>query len=200
MNTLPKRQKEILEFIRLYIEDEGLPPTYQEIADRFHIQVGTVQEHLDALENKGAIERIKGRSRGIRLAEESRISPRPIALVGDTTAGLPALAIEHHEGYLTVDGSLIRGEDVFALRVKGKSMIEAGIMDNDYVLIRRQEMVEKGEAALVLVEGEEATIKKVYSRGRKVELRPANRDMKPMFFDSKRIAIQGKVVGVFRVV
>jgi len=200
MTALPKRQKEILEFIRESIETEGLPPTYQEIADRFHVQIGTIQEHLDSLESKGEIQRLKGRPRGIRLTEESRISPRPIALVGDTTAGLPALAVEQHEGYLTVDGSLIRGDNIFALRVKGKSMIEAGILDGDYVLVRRQEMVDDGEAALVLVEGEEATIKKVYRHGRKVELRPANRLMESMIFDWNRVAIQGKVVGVFRVV
>lgn len=200
MTALPKRQKEILDFIRQSIETEGMPPTYQEIADRFKVQIGTIQEHLDALENKGEIQRLKGRPRGIRLMEESRISPRSIAFVGETTAGLPALAVERHEGYLTVDGSLIRGENIFALRVKGESMIEAGILDGDYVLIRRQETVDDGEAALVLVEGEEATIKKVFRHGRNVELRPANQHMQSLTFDWKRVAIQGKVVGVFRVV
>ena len=199
MGDLTGRQREIVGFIRERIQERTAPPTLQEIADRFQIGITTAQDHIAALAAKGAIERTKGRARGIRLAEDEGFAPRSLPILGWTTAGQPALALEHHEGHLAVDGSLVRGQDVFALKVKGDSMIEAGILDGDYALIRVQPTVENGETALVLVNGEEATIKRFHQRGRRVELRPANGNMEPIRLDAGRVSIQGKVIGVFRV-
>jgi repressor LexA len=198
MDTLPRRQHEIAEFIREHIESHGVPPTYREVADHFDLMISTVQESLAALERKGVVERIRGKSRGLRLAPSMISASRNLPIMGLTTAGEPAEAIEMPEGYLSVDASLSRGEHVFALKVKGESMIEAGILDGDYAILRQQDDVENGEAALVLIDGEDATIKHVFKRGRRVELRPANSAMEPKFIDASRVRIQGKVVGVFR--
>lgn len=198
MSSLPKRQREIVEFIRSRVHEETAPPTLQEIGDHFGIGISTVQEHIAALEAKGIIEKTKSRSRGMRLADDEGITPRSVPILGWTTAGQPALALEQHEGHLTVDGSLVRGENVFALRVKGDSMIEAGIMDGDMVIIRQQEDVDNNEIALVLIENEEATIKRFIRKGRKVVLKPANQTMNPMEYDAAQVRIQGKIVASFR--
>jgi repressor LexA len=198
MDTLPRRQHEIAEFIREHVESHGVPPTYREIADHFDLMISTVQESLAALERKGVVERIRGKSRGLRLAQSLGAVSRNIPVIGSATAGEPAQAIENREGFLAVDAALIRGDRVFALKVKGESMIEAGIMDGDYAILRQQETVENGEAALVLVDGENATIKHVFKRGRRIELRPANSAMEPKLIDAARVTVQGKVVGVFR--
>ena len=198
MSHLPKRQREILELIRQRIQERSAPPTLIEIGEHFGIGLSTVQEHIAALESKGVIERIKNRARGIRLIEQESFTPRSIPVMGLTTAGQPSMAFENYEGHLAVDGSLIKGERVFALKVCGDSMIEAGILDGDMAIIRQQDEVENGSPALVLVDNEEATIKRFYNRGRKVELRPANQAMEPIHVDAKRVRIQGKVIGVFR--
>jgi len=182
MAALPKRQKEILEFIRRRIEDEGAPPTFQEIADRFRIQIPTVQEHLAALERKGVIEKTKNRARGIRLVQSEAFTPRSIPILGATTAGRPELAIENHEGRLAVDGSLVRGENVFALKVKGDSMVEAGILDGDYVIVRSQPRVENGEIGVVAVDNE-ATVKRLFVSDRRIRLVAENPAYEALEFD-----------------
>ncbi len=198
METLPRRQQEIAEFIREHVESHGVPPTYREIADHFDLMISTVQESLAALERKGVVKRTRGKSRGLRLAQSAGSISRNIPVMGSATAGEPAQAIENREGFLAVDATLIRGDRVFALKVKGESMIEAGILDGDYAILRQQETVENGEAALILVDGEDATIKHVFKRGRRIELRPANSAMETKLIDAARVTIQGKVVGVFR--
>ncbi|MDP8256625.1 MAG: transcriptional repressor LexA [Candidatus Alcyoniella australis] len=198
MSNLPKRQREIVELIRQRIQERSAPPTLLEIGQHFGIGISTAQEHVSVLESKGVIERVKSRARGIRLLEQEAFTPRSIPIMGLTTAGQPTLAFESHEGHLAVDGSLIKGERVFALKVQGDSMIEAGILDGDMAIIRQQEEVENGSPALVLVDTEEATIKMIYRRGRKVELRPANPTMESILLDARRVRIQGKVIGVFR--
>ena len=198
MSILPKRQRQIVEFIRQRVQDQTMPPTLHEIGDHFGIGISTVHEHIAALQSKGIVERVKSRSRGIRLVEGEGIMPRSVPILGWTTAGEPAPALENHEGHLTVDGSRVRGENIFALKVKGDSMIEAGIMDGDMVIICQQETVDNGEIALVLIENEEATIKRFYQRGRKVELRPENHLMNPQHYHAEQVRIQGKVIASFR--
>jgi len=198
MVALPRRQREIVAFIRRYLEAEGTPPSFRDIAAHFKVKVATIQEQLAALEKKGVIQKPRGRSRGIRLVEKEGFSPRSIPILGWTTAGRPELAIENHEGHLAVDGAMLRGEAVFALKIRGQSMIEAGILDGDHAFVRVQPSVENGEIALVIVDGEEATIKAVFKRGNTVELRPANSQMEPLLLPAGRVRIQGKVIGIFR--
>jgi repressor LexA len=157
-----------------------------------------VQESLAALQRKGVVRRVPGKSRGLRLARSRAVAERRVPILGLTAAGRPALAIENPDGFLAVDGSWLHGDDVFALTVKGDSMIEAGIFDGDFVFVRRQAVVENGAIALVLVDGEEATIKRVYQHGRQIELRPANQNLEPLVLPADRVQIQGQVIGVFR--
>ncbi|HPQ71151.1 MAG TPA: transcriptional repressor LexA [bacterium] len=198
METLPRKQRQILEFIRTHHEREGVPPTYREIALHFGVTISTIQEAIAALIHKGALERVPGKSRGLRVVEDVVHTPATVPIVGLTAAGPPALALEHIEGHLTIDGSLFPEPKLFALRVHGDSMIEDGIFHGDYAIIARRAQVETGEIALALIDDEETTIKRIYPRGDKVELRPANRDMAPMIYDARRVRIQGKVVGLCR--
>jgi len=200
VENLTGRQQEIIDFIRSYSEAEGMPPTLRDIGKKFEIEVSTAFGYVQRLEEKGVLERVSGRSRGIRLVEQpTNGATRQIPIVGKTTAGLPALALENPEGYLTVDASAVKGENVFALKVEGDSMIEKRIFDGDYVLIRQQPTVEDGEPALVLINNEEATIKRFYRRGKDVELKPANPAYKSIVRKAAQVQVQGKVIGVYRV-
>ena len=200
MENLTERQQEIVDFIRSYSEAEGMPPSLRDIGEKFQIEVSTAFGYIQRLEEKGALERLSGRSRGIRLVEQPASgATRRVPIMGKTTAGLPALALENPEGFLTVDASAVKGENVFALQVEGDSMIEKRIFDGDYALIRQQPTVEDGESALVLIDGEEATIKRFYRHGKDVELKPANPAYKSIVRRAAQIQVQGKVIGVYRV-
>jgi repressor LexA len=159
-----------------------------------------VQEIVAALEKKGLLRRLPGKSRNLRLAERLTANWRGIPIVGHVAAGSPITAIENHEGRLAVDASLARGEGVFALRVKGDSMIGAGILNGDYAIVRAQATVRNGEIGLVLVDDEEATIKRVFRRGAQVELRAENDAYPPLIVAAQRVRIQGKVIGIQRVI
>ena len=200
MERLPKRQREIAEFIREHIEIHGVPPTYREIASYFRLTVSTVQESIGALERKGVVRRVPGRSRNLRLVDDGGTRTRSIPVLGATAAGMPITAVENNKGFIGVDASLIPGGQVFALKVKGDSMIEAGIYDGDFAFIRLQPQVESGEIALALIDDEETTLKRFFNQGMKVVLRSENQNYPPMEFDAGRVRIQGKLVGVFRTV
>ena len=199
MAALPKRQREIVEFIRENMDTFGVPPTFREIAAHFRITVPTVQESIASLEGKGVIERIPRKSRNLRLSYYSGTSFRSIPILGTTAAGTPIAAIENPDGFLAVDASLIQGGQVFALKVKGDSMMEAGILDGDYAFVRVQPGVENGEIGLVLIDEGEATIKRIFKQGAKIELRSENKYYPPMLLDPQRVRIQGKIIGIFRV-
>jgi len=200
MSLLPRRQREIAEFIKDHLGIHGVPPTFREIAAHFNLTISTIQESVAALEKKGIISRVPGQSRNLRLVDESGAMTRSIPILGAAAAGMPITAIENREGFLTVDASMIHGGQIFALRVKGDSMIEAGILDGDYAIIRLQQDVENGEIGLVIVDDEEATIKRIFKQSKKVELRSANNNYPPMSLDAKRVRIQAKVIGVFRII
>jgi repressor LexA len=198
MNSLPRRQQLIFDYLREHQQRFGAPPTFREVAAHFGLTISTVQESVAALERKGFLARTPGKARGLHIAETLASASRTIPILGLTTAGQPALAIEHIEGHLVIDTSLFPETEVFALRVSGESMIDAGIHDGDFAIIRRQNEVAVGEIALVLVDREEATIKKVYRAKQQVELRPANPEMKSLFLQADRVRIQGKVIGIYR--
>jgi repressor LexA len=198
MNLLPKRQSEIVKYIRDHLESAGVPPTFREIAGHFRLTISTVQESVAALEKKGILRRVPNRARNLRLVGQTGRSTRSVPIVGAAAAGRPITAIENRQGAIALDATLLPGGEVFALKVTGDSMIGAGILDGDYVFIRPQPTVETGEIALVIVDDEDATIKRVFPHGRQVELRPENQNLEPMVFPADRVHIQGKVIGVFR--
>jgi len=204
MNLTP-RQLEIVKFIRTYIAQHEYAPTMQEIADHLGVSKPTVFEHIEALEARGAIKRQPARSRALELTPQFAAGPRPVRfqgaqlpLVGRIAAGQPIEAIEESE-VLDIE-SLFRGRtgDVFALQVRGNSMIDEQIRDGDYVIVEKRDDARNGETVVALIDDTEATLKKFYHDVGQVRLQPANPRMEPLFVDPERIRIQGVVIGVLR--
>lgn len=198
---LTARQREILEFIEDYVEQHGVPPSVRDIGAKFHIYPRAVHDHLRALERKGVIKRTPFKSRSLQLAKKPALSEaargRPVPVVGRIAAGTPILAVENIEGGLVIDKELFKGDEFFAVQVKGDSMIEDHIQEGDYVILRRQATAEKGDVVAVLVD-DEVTLKRFHSKGRQIELRPANKRLRPLRFGADEVRILGKMVGLVR--
>ena len=201
--SITDRQQEIYDFIRTMISERGKPPTIREIGEHFGLRsTNGVDKHLAALERSGMIVRERGSSRGIVLPSDRRARKNIgiIPLLGRVAAGMPVLSPENREGDITVDFSMfaIRTSDkVFALAVRGESMIEAQIKDGDTVIVKQQPTANNGDIVVAMADGE-ATVKRFFREGPKVRLQPENRDMKPLMFDKGDLRILGKVVGMLR--
>lgn len=203
MDNLTRRQQQVLDCIGNHIEQNGYPPTLREIAAELKIS-GTlgVIKHLQALEKKGYIEKEVGSSRGIRLTGQkgSGIPEAGLSLpiVGRVAAGSLQPAIEEIDDHFTVDRNHARKDD-FLLRVKGDSMIEAGIFNGDLAQIRPQQTASDGEIVVALVD-DDATLKRFYRETGHIRLQPENRHMEPIIVkaDDGNIQIIGKLVGLFR--
>ncbi len=197
---ISERQQTILVFIQETIARRGMPPTLREIGEKFGIaSTNGVDKHLQALEQGGLITRERGKSRGIAVATGAR-RDSTVPLLGRVAAGVPVLSPENREGDVTVDPSLFAlkpAQNVFALGVRGDSMIEAHILDGDTVLVREQATAANGDIVVALVEGE-ATVKRFFLENERVRLQPENRSMGPLYFDRGDLRIIGKVVGVMR--
>ena len=197
---LTDRQKQIYEFLAVTVREKGYAPSIPEIGQRFKIaSTRGVFDHLQALERKGYIKRVG--KRAIEIVSQSGRSALPqakeIPIVGRVRAGAPVLAEENIEGFLTVGNEIARGTETFALKVKGDSMIEDGILEGDHVIIRRQDTAEDGDIVCALI-GDEATLKRFYRRGREVTLKPANKNYDPIVVSRSEFRILGKVTGVIR--
>ncbi|MFN2128945.1 MAG: transcriptional repressor LexA [Anaerolineae bacterium] len=195
---LNDRQQAILDFI-IYTQEHGWTPSVREIARTVGLSSTAVYNYLAALQDLRYIRRLPGKMRAIevlRPAAGSRLR-FAVPIVGEIAAGEPVLAEEHLDGHLSlVDEDPVRGsEGYFALRVKGESMIEAGILPGDYVIVRRQDMADNGDVVVALLDGE-ATVKYFYREHDYVRLEPANTAMRPVI--GKDVRILGKVVSVFR--
>jgi repressor LexA len=197
---ITERQQAIYEFIRGSIATGGMPPTMREIGAKFGIRsTNGVEKHLLVLERGGYISRERGKSRGIAVIGGSRPSDI-IPLLGRVAAGVPVLSPENKEGELTVDRSLFAIKSslqVFALGVRGDSMIDAHILDGDTVLVQEQSIAINGDIVVALVDGD-ATVKRFFQENGRVRLQPENRTMESMYFDGGDLRIIGKVVGVMR--
>ncbi len=188
------KQREVLKFIYKAIKADHRPPTIREIAAHFGFSsTGTVRDYLRALINKGYIKVAANKSRAIELIREALFS---FPILGRVHAGLPNLAVEEIEGYLNLDSLVFSDESTFALRVKGDSMTGAGIMPNDLVLVRKQNVAQTGETIVALI-NDEATVKNLGRRDGDYYLEPANPDYSPIKFDSN-VSIVGKVISVVR--
>jgi repressor LexA len=199
-NPLTDRQAEVLNFVNKFIARSGYPPTVREIAKHLRIRGHhAVRKHLLALEKTGHLTRGRG-ARSIGIADQPQAISVPI--LGQVAAGRPILAEENILGTLALDRSIMRGGQVFLLKIKGDSMIGAGILDGDYVLVRVQAQAENGEIVVAMVEsasGGEATVKRVFHRGDRIVLQPENPAHQPMTFTPKdTLRILGKVMGVVR--
>ena len=199
MEPLTRRQKEILEYVRNFIDENGYAPSYREIAYYFEFSsTGTVAEYIGILEEKGYItkESMDARSLQLTPAFASGIETFMIPLEGVIDAGKPIEAIRTNE---TIDIPRdTMGAKTFALRVRGDSMIDDGILDGDYVIIEQASSARNGDIIVALVDNENATLKRFYNEKNKIRLQPANKTMKPMMFSKNRITVQGKVRGVIR--
>jgi repressor LexA len=198
---LTARQRQILEWIKAFIRKHGMPPTVREIGGAFSIKSSSVFDLLKALERKGYLRRGELGARSLIVEDgKSRRSEGgtvEVPIVGRIPAGQPIEAIEHQGGTVAVGKDLLRGHDGYALEVEGQSMIEAGILDGDYVIVRKQETADDGDVVVALIESE-ATLKRLYREAGGVRLEPANQTMAPIHVTSREFRIQGKVVGVLR--
>jgi repressor LexA len=195
MPELTSLQGRVLAFIQQHLRSAGTAPSFRRIAAHLSVDVRSAYQHVQALERKGCLERLEGR---IELLGEHR-PPRGLPILGRVAAGTPILAIQNAEEHLDLAGQL-KEEGLYLLRVKGDSMTGAGIHDGDLVLARRQESVQSGEIAVVVV-GDEATVKRVKMLKDRIRLEPANPSHKPMTFkqgDGARVV--GKVLMALRTI
>ena len=199
-NSITDRQQAIYDFICAAIDKRGLPPTMREIGEKFGIRsTNGVEGHLAALERNGLITRHRGKSRGISMPARERPAVA-IPLLGRVAAGLPVLSPENREGDVLVDltlFSLRSAHNLFALKVKGDSMVNAHIVDGDTLLVRAQASARDGDIVVALVDGE-ATVKRFFLGKSQVRLQPENSAMKPLLLDRGEFLIIGKAVGVLR--
>ena len=200
--ALTAKQEAILDFIRAEHARHGFPPTIREIGEHFGLRsTGSVRDHLRALERKGYVKRRSHLSRGIALcAAPGAPKPMPlIPLLGEIAAGAPKLALENYDDALPIDPALFGSGELFALRVQGDSMVNAGIYADDYVLVRRQDHAKNGEIVVALLD-DEATVKRFFHEGHRVRLQPENNTMDPIYLEPRdvQLLLIGKVVGVLR--
>lgn len=199
---LTEKQRQILDYIVEMVRTRGYPPTIRQIGTRFRISsTNGVRTHLSALERKGYIRRAPWSARGIELVREMmpagiEADAVQVPILGKVAAGQPILAQEHLAGHLYIDRSLARERGVFALKVQGDSMIDAGILDGDYVLVRPQPTAENGEIVVAMID-DEATVKQFFREADAVRLQPANSAMPPIRVKGD-VQILGKVTGLFR--
>jgi repressor LexA len=196
---LTKKQKEFLGFLSHYREDWGQSPSFDEICSHFGFNsYNTVTTYLKALERKGYI-RLPGKKnqkRAIEVIRPVEAKRFEIPLLGKVAGGKPIEAVED-EDVIEVPPSMIGSGDHFVLQVKGFSMLEDGILDGDFVIVRKQPRAENGETVVALINNE-ATLKRYYRKGEQVELRPAHEGMESIWVKEGDLRIEGKVVGVIR--
>ena len=195
-----ERQKEVLDFISVYVQNHAYPPTIREVADNFSISVKGAQDHLSALKKKGLLRQGDKKPRTIKLVKSGREEGeafKEVPVLGVVAAGRPILAIENMDGSIRLHPSLLKnGRKYFALRVKGDSMEEAGIMDGDTAVIEHRNMVRNGEIAVVMLD-DSVTLKTFYRESSRIRLQPENSRYSPKYY-SQDLQILGKLIHIFR--
>lgn len=196
---LTKKQETVLEFISYHLKNFGYPPTVRETGRAFGISEKAAHDHLNAIEKKGYIRRASGKPRAIEILEDvskkglKRAGEVPI--VGRVAAGEPLLASQNIEGTLPVPQEMIMHDTCFALRVNGSSMINAGILEGDLVVVKSQSVADPGDIVVALLD-DEATVKRFFYEGDKICLQPENPDMDAIVVSE--VQVLGKVIGLFR--
>ncbi|MFD3445627.1 transcriptional repressor LexA [Microbacteriaceae bacterium 4G12] len=203
MEKLSKRQQDILDFIKQKVQDKGYPPSVREIGQAVGLaSSSTVHGHLSRLEEKGYIRRDPTKPRAIEILGDdmNRTSDKNVVhvpILGKVTAGPPITAVENIEEHFPLPANLVSDSDhVFMLRISGDSMIEAGILDRDLVVVRQQQSAHNGEIVVALTEENEATVKRFYKEKDHFRLQPENSSLAPILL--KQVSIVGKVIGVYR--
>jgi repressor LexA len=206
MPELTSRQREILDVIEQSMRDRGYPPSVREIGESVGLtSPSTVHNHLSTLQRLGYLRRDPTKPRAIEVRYESssgaameRRPVRHVPLVGDVAAGTNVLAQENVEEILPLPADFVGEGEIFMLRVRGDSMVDAGILDGDYVIVSQGKEVRNGEIVVAGIPGEEATVKTYQRRGSNVTLVPANPRLQPMVFPANQVEVFGKVVSVLR--
>jgi len=195
---LTTQEQKTLQFIRGYLAQHGNAPKFKEIGLAIGVNSqGTVHRYVQSLEDKGYIDRVKGNSRGMNLVELPLVSAPTIPLVGRIAAGLPIEAVEDQLELNLAE--MFMGPELFALRVTGDSMMDAGILDNDYVIIRKQPVANNGDIVVAMIDKVEATLKRFRRKSEtEVELIPENANMEVMTYHAERVNIHGVLVGQMR--
>lgn len=196
MRPASPNQQRILDFIKSEIELKGYPPSVREICAAVGLKsTSTVHAHLNSLEKQGLIRRDSTKPRALEVLDGSLQRGRSVPLIGRVTAGQPILAVENIEDYLMLPQNMLGSDDIFCLRVQGESMIEAGILDGDIVVLRQQDTAENGEIVVAMVD-DEATLKRIFYEDDHVRLQPENSTMSPIYADT--VTVLGKLIALFR--
>ena len=199
-SSISLKQQQILDVIQAAIKAKGYPPSVREIGEAVGLKSpSTVHMHLNKLEQQGAIRRESEKNRAMDVVGSSpmrNVAMTMVPLVGRVTAGQPILATENIEDTYPFPVDLVGQEDVFMLKVDGESMIQAGIFDGDYLIVRDQDSARNGDIVVALVDGEEATVKRFFHEKDRVRLQPENDRMDPIY--TRNVAVLGKVIGVYR--
>lgn len=201
------RQQAILDFIRENVKHRGYPPSVREIGEAVGLaSSSTVHGHLERLQAKGYLRKDPTKPRAIELLEEREtqiasvvpLDPTTVMapIVGRVTAGMPITAVEQVEDYFPLPKSFTQDSEVFLLRVQGESMMEAGILDGDLVIVRKQDSARNGDIVVALTEDDEATVKRFFLERDHVRLQPENSSMQALRY--RHVTVLGKVIGVFR--
>lgn len=194
---LTPRQRETLAWVKAFIRENGMPPTVREIGRALEIESSSVFDLLQALERKGFIRRGDLGARSLIIEGEKRQRKTEVPVAGQIAAGAPIEAVEHIRRTLTISKDVLRGREGYALKVQGESMVGAGILDGDYIIVRKQDVADDGDIVVALI-GSEATLKRFFRDKRGVRLEPANPKMRPIRVAEGDFRIQGKVVSVMR--
>ena len=201
-NNISDKQREILEFLKSEILRRGFPPAVREICEAVHLKsTSSVHAHLEALERCGYIRRDQTKPRAIEILDDqfnlNRTEMVNVPIVGRVAAGQPVLAVENIEGYYPIPSEFMPNEETFILTVKGESMVNAGILDGDRIVVRQQPNAENGDMVVAMTEDGEATVKTFYKENGYYRLQPENDHMDPIIIHGA-VQILGKVIGVFR--
>lgn len=192
MKGITERQREVLNFISNFQEENSYPPTVREISDHFEISLRAVQDHIIALQKKGYLTQAEKRSRSIRVLNDTDREPKifmgRVPVLGTIAAGKPLLAEENLDGYVNLTEPFVRpGKSYFALRVRGQSMIEAGILDGDLAIIEQSETAIDGQIVVAVID-DAITLKRFYKESDQIRLQPENKDFSPIYCRDPRIA------------
>ncbi len=203
--AITRRQRQVYDFIAEFVQKNQYSPSFEEIGDGLGLSsLATVHKHITNLEKKGLLNRDYNRSRSIdllppkgRLKQSMAVnSGTMVPLMGRIAAGQPIEAIERPETISLAD--FTRSKEVFALEVRGESMQDEHILDGDYVLVEKTKIAHNGDIVVALVEGTDATLKRLYREGENIRLQPSNARMKPIIVPAKDVEVQGRVIGVLR--
>lgn len=185
----------VMDYIRKFSEENGYTPSVREIGKECGIKsTATVHSYIARLQSKGYLNKTENKKRAVTIGKGTGVT---VPLIGTVTAGQPIFAYENYEDYFTFPVGEFKGEELFMLRVQGTSMIDAGIMDGDKIIVRRQETAQNGDIVIALVE-DSATVKRFFAKNGQIILHPENEALSDMIFAPEEVSILGKVVGLMR--